>query len=84
MNIREHLTPTTTGSLAGPSARMEQLGADDPVGWARSEIRENTARQADTTPTSGPSDDLIGRDVGGLHEDILSLDPSGREGSDLF
>lgn len=24
-----------------------------------------------------------GRDVGGLHEDLLSLDPSGREGSDL-
>lgn len=25
-----------------------------------------------------------GRDLGGLHEDILSLDPSGREGSDLW
>lgn len=24
-----------------------------------------------------------GRDVGGLHENLLSLDPSGREGSDL-
>ncbi len=26
---------------------------------------------------------LTGRDIGGLHESLLSLDPSGREGSDL-
>ena len=30
------------------------------------------------------SDQLTGRDVGGLHEDTLTLDPSRREGSDLF
>ena len=34
--------------------------------------------------TGAASDELTGRDVGGLHESILSLDPSGREGSDLF
>lgn len=27
---------------------------------------------------------LSGRDVGGLHEDFLSLDPSGHEGADLW
>lgn len=33
--------------------------------------------------TDNPSSQLTGRHVGSLHEDILSLDPSGREGSDL-
>jgi hypothetical protein len=139
--------------------RMEQLGADDPAGWARSEIRENIAQQArylvlrrlwpevidiwrdpavlsrqsatarvleqganpsdlsramrlaayeavftvlsildegydPDAPEDAPgwrlmetgplSDQLTGRDVGGLHEDVLTLDPSGLEGSDLF
>lgn len=27
---------------------------------------------------------LTGRDIGGLHEDLLTLDPSGREGGDLW
>jgi hypothetical protein len=34
--------------------------------------------------TEAESDQLAGRDVGGLHESILTLDPSHREGSDLF
>lgn len=29
------------------------------------------------------ADGLTGRDVAGLHEDLLSLDPSGRDGADL-
>lgn len=33
--------------------------------------------------TGAASKQLTGRDVRGLHEDILSLDPSGREGSGL-
>lgn len=145
--------------LSELTARMEQLGVDDPAGWARSEITENIAQQArylflrhlwpeaidgwrdpavlsrvsatarmleqganpddlsramrlaayeavftvlsildegfdpdapEGAPgwrlmeTGPPSDQLTGRDVGGLHEDVLSLDPSGREGSDLF
>lgn len=145
--------------LSELTARMEQLGADDPAGWARSEIQENIAQQArylflrrlwpeaidgwrdpavisrvpatarvlgqganpsdlsralrlaayeavftvlsildegydpdapEDAPdwrlmeTGPPSDQLTGRDVGGLHEDILTLDPSGLEGSDLF
>jgi hypothetical protein len=32
--------------LSELAARMEQLGADDPAGWARSEIQENIAQQA--------------------------------------
>jgi hypothetical protein len=145
--------------LAKLTARMEQRGADDPAGWARSEITENIAQQArylflrrlwpeaidgwrdravlsrqsatrcvleqgahpadlsramrlaayeavftvlsildegydPDAPEDAPgwrlmetgplSDELTGRDVGGLHEDFLTLDPSGRQGSDLF
>jgi hypothetical protein len=29
-------------------------------------------------------DNLTGRDVGGLYEDLLTLDPSGQEGKDLW
>lgn len=43
---------------------------DDTPGWV---LLETTS---DRNPT--------GRDLGGLHEDLLSLDPSGREGSDLW
>jgi hypothetical protein len=43
---------------------------DDTPGWVLSET------DADSN--------LTGRVVGGLHEDLLSLDPSGREGSDLW
>jgi len=45
--------------------------ADDAPGWRLME-------------TESQSDQLTGRDVGGLHEDILTLDPSHREGADLF
>jgi hypothetical protein len=144
--------------IASLTARMQQLGAEDPEEWARSEITENIAQQArylvlrrlwgeaidpwrnqDTlrripvtarllnaqadpgdlsqalrlaayeavftvlwvldegydpqAPADAPgwrlmekdaaSKQLTGRNVGSLHEDILSLDPSGREGSDL-
>jgi hypothetical protein len=34
--------------------------------------------------TEPGSDQLTGRDIGGLHESILSLDPSGNEGSDIY
>lgn len=145
--------------LTGLTARMQQLGADDPAGWASSEIGENIAQQArylflrrlwpqaidiwrdpavlsrqsaarcvldqgaDATDlsramrlaayeavfkvlsildegydpdapedapgwrlmeTGPPPHQLTGRDVDGLHEDVLTLDPSGRDGSDLF
>lgn len=43
---------------------------DDAPGWSLIEVT------GDETPT--------GRDVGGLHEDLLSLDPSGREGADFL
>jgi hypothetical protein len=36
------------------------------------------------TETGPPSDQLTGRDISNLHEDILTLDPSDRAGSDLF
>ncbi|MBE1465126.1 hypothetical protein [Kibdelosporangium phytohabitans] len=31
-----------------------------------------------------PGFELTEREIGSLHEDLLSLDPSGREGEDLF
>jgi hypothetical protein len=34
--------------------------------------------------TQAESDQLTGRDVGGLHEDILTLYPKHSEGPDLF
>jgi hypothetical protein len=34
--------------------------------------------------TEPASDQLTGRDVSGLHEDVLTLDPSHGEASDLF
>lgn len=34
--------------------------------------------------TESQSNGLTGRNLGGLHEDLLGIDPSGREGSDLF
>jgi hypothetical protein len=145
--------------IAELTARMRELGANDPESWASSQIKENIAQQArylllrqlwargidgwrdhaalrrvpvtarlldnnadpydlsqalrlaayeavfallsvldeghdpeapDDAPgwqlmeTDATSGELTGRDVGGLHESILSLDPSGREGSDLF
>ncbi|WP_345436331.1 hypothetical protein [Actinoallomurus vinaceus] len=33
---------------------------------------------------STPEGELTGRQLDGLHEDLLSLDPSGREGADLI
>src|SRR5262249_3953320 len=56
----------------------------------RSWMRDATRDAPEDAPgwrlmeTRPPSDQLTGRDVGGLHEDILMLDPSGRDGSDLF
>jgi hypothetical protein len=44
---------------------------EDAPGW----------RLMETTAASGQ---LTGSDVGGLHEDILMLDPSGCEGSDFL
>ena len=44
--------------------------SDDYPGWALME----------TEALDGEEPTLTGRDVGGLHEDILSMDPSGREG----
>ena len=43
---------------------------DDSPGWALVETDEQST--------------LTGREVGGLHESLLSLDPSGNEGSDLW
>ena len=43
---------------------------DDSPGWALVETDE--------------SSNLTGREIGGLHESLLSLDPSGNEGSDLW
>jgi hypothetical protein len=34
--------------------------------------------------TRGPNGERTGRCVDGLHEDLQSLDPSGREGGDLW
>ncbi|TCC65376.1 hypothetical protein E0H73_00010 [Kribbella pittospori] len=141
-------------------ARMRELGADDPEGWAESELREDSPQEArwlvlrgiwrdidgwtvDTiaavpaaqravaagadpadvaqamrsaayeaaygvlsrvdegydpeAPTDAPGWSLVeirfdesdegtpsGRVVGGLHESILTADPSGREGADLW
>jgi hypothetical protein len=140
------------------TARMAELGAPDPAGWARSEITEDIAQQArylvlrrlwtdaidrwaqpdalervdasarliaqgatvesvaaamrlaayeavfatlsiidDGHDPDAPADapgwllvetdaeeQLSGRRVGGLHESLLSLDPSGREGADFM
>jgi len=46
----------------------------DAPGWLLTEIRFDDSDEG--TPS--------GRDVGGLHESILSADPSGREGADLW
>jgi len=135
--------------------RFAELGAEDPEGWAKSEIVEDIAQQArfvflrslwreaidgwaaglerlpsgrrlleggaersdleklarvaayeavftvlnrldeghdPDAPVDSPGwslleragDDLTGRPVDGLHESILTLDPSGREGADLY
>jgi hypothetical protein len=48
---------------------IDEEAPDDAPGWALIET------DAEGEPT--------GRHVGGLHEDLLTLDPSGREGSDL-
>ncbi len=34
------------GELAALTKRMDELGASDPEGWARSEIREDIPQQA--------------------------------------
>ncbi|SDT65401.1 hypothetical protein [Jiangella sp. DSM 45060] len=51
-------------------AESDEDAPDDAPGWSLIELA------ADGTPT--------GRDVGGLYEDLLSLDPSGREGADFL
>lgn len=33
---------------------------------------------------TNPDGRITGRDIGGLHEDLLTLDPSGRDGRDLW
>ena len=142
------------------TATFERLGADDPAGWADSEVTENIAQlarflalrllwrvaidpwgaedldglpaaqrllatgadrtdlarlaraaaysavfatlyridegydpdieDADSLPgwvlleTTDEGRQLTGRNVGSLHEDILTMDPSGHEGSDLW
>ena len=48
------------------SGEDPELGDEYP-GWALME-------------TSHPDEAVTGRDVGGLHESLLSMDPSGREG----
>jgi hypothetical protein len=42
----------------------------DAPGWALMEV--------------GPDDNLTGRVIGGLHESLLGVDPSGRDGADLW
>lgn len=44
---------------------------DDAPGWVLLE-------------TEDPESDVTGRDVGGLHESLQTLDPSGRDGSYLW
>jgi hypothetical protein len=46
----------------------------DAPGWRLMEIRFDNDGEGH----------LTGRDVGSLHEDLVSLDPSGREGADLW
>ncbi|MGW5366638.1 hypothetical protein [Actinopolymorpha pittospori] len=147
----------TNARLAALTERMAALGADDPEGWARSEINENIPQQArylvlrrvwedivawrepevlgrvppaarllaegaspatvttalmtaayeaafavvsivdegcdPEAPDDAPGWALVevdpggrptGRDVGGLHEDLLGTDPSGQEGRDFL
>lgn len=45
----------------------------DAPGWSLREVR-----------FAGDDATLTGRDVGGLHEDLLRADPSGTEGADLW
>jgi hypothetical protein len=61
---------TAFGIVAHIDDGHDPEAPDDAPGWV---LRET---DYDTNPT--------GRDVGGLHEDLLSLDPSGREGADLW
>lgn len=57
---------TAFGVLNRIDEGYDPAAGDDAPGWTLIET------DADGTPT--------GRPVGGLHEDVLSLDPTGREG----
>ncbi len=58
--------------------RIDSMGDEnsppEAPGWMLVEVRQNDDGEYEST----------GRHIGGLHESILSADPSGRDGSDLF